>query len=81
MRDDYVVNDESVAMLVKQSLVQAAAGCDVIAPSDMMDGRVGAIRDALDEAGFRPCESSLMRRSMPPHTTALSEMLLAPRRI
>jgi len=52
VRDDYVVNDESVAMLVKQSLVQAAAGCDVIAPSDMMDGRVGAIRDALDEAGF-----------------------------
>ena len=51
LRDGYVVNDESVEMLVKQSLVQAAAGCDVIAPSDMMDGRVGAIRDALDSHG------------------------------
>ncbi|MBL8839757.1 MAG: porphobilinogen synthase, partial [Alphaproteobacteria bacterium] len=45
------VNDESVAALVKQALVQAAAGCDVIAPSDMMDGRIGAIRDALDRDG------------------------------
>ena len=39
-------------MLVRQALVQAEAGCDVIAPSDMMDGRIGAIRRALDEAGF-----------------------------
>ncbi len=52
LRDDYVVNDESVAALIKQSLNQARAGCDVIAPSDMMDGRIGAIRDALDEEGF-----------------------------
>lgn len=51
MRDGYVVNDESVDALVQQSLNQAAAGCDVIAPSDMMDGRIGAIRDALDENG------------------------------
>jgi porphobilinogen synthase len=51
VRDGYVANDESVGILVKQSLVQAAAGCDVISPSDMMDGRVGAIRDALDKAG------------------------------
>ncbi len=51
VRDDYVVNDETVEVLVKQSLVQAAAGCNVIAPSDMMDGRVGAIRAALDGAG------------------------------
>ncbi len=49
--DGYVVNDETVAMLCRQALVQAAAGCDVIAPSDMMDGRVGAIRRTLDEAG------------------------------
>jgi porphobilinogen synthase len=47
-----VANDETVALLVRQALVQAKAGCDVIAPSDMMDGRVGAIRSALDEAGF-----------------------------
>jgi porphobilinogen synthase len=52
MREDHILNDESVAALVRQSLVQAEAGADVIAPSDMMDGRVGAIRDALDEAGF-----------------------------
>ncbi len=52
VRNDYVVNDESVAALVKQALVQAEAGCAVIAPSDMMDGRIGAIRDALDARGF-----------------------------
>lgn len=46
-----VVNDETVEMLCRQSLVQADAGCDVIAPSDMMDGRIGRIREALDEAG------------------------------
>jgi porphobilinogen synthase len=51
MRDGYVVNDESVEVLVKQALNQADAGCQVIAPSDMMDGRIGAIRDALDAAG------------------------------
>ncbi len=51
VRDGYVVNDETLEVLVKQSLVQAAAGCNVIAPSDMMDGRVGAIRAALDGAG------------------------------
>ncbi|MEA1650867.1 porphobilinogen synthase [Nitrospirillum sp. BR 11164] len=49
--DGRILNDETVAVLVQQSLVQAAAGCDIIAPSDMMDGRVGAIRDALDESG------------------------------
>jgi len=52
IRDDYVVNDESVDILCRQSVVQAQAGCDVIAPSDMMDGRVGAIRAALDAEGF-----------------------------
>jgi porphobilinogen synthase len=51
VRNGYVVNDESVAALQKQAVVQAAAGCDVIAPSDMMDGRIGKIRQALDEAG------------------------------
>jgi porphobilinogen synthase len=52
IRDGYVANDETVALLQRQALVQAAAGCDIIAPSDMMDGRVGAVRAALDEAGF-----------------------------
>ncbi|MCL4130343.1 UNVERIFIED_CONTAM: hypothetical protein GTU68_029041 [Idotea baltica] len=47
-----VVNDPSVDMLCRQAVVQAQAGCDVIAPSDMMDGRVGAIRSALDQNGF-----------------------------
>ena len=51
--DGYVANDETVAVLVRQALVQAEAGCDIIAPSDMMDGRVGAIRDALEAAGFK----------------------------
>lgn len=47
----YVLNDATVEVLIGQSLNQAAAGADVIAPSDMMDGRIGAIRDALEEAG------------------------------
>jgi len=47
----YVVNDETVAVLVKQSLSHAAAGADIVAPSDMMDGRIGRIRDALEAAG------------------------------
>ncbi len=47
-----ILNDETVAVLVQQALVQAEAGCDIVAPSDMMDGRVGAIRAGLDEAGF-----------------------------
>lgn len=47
----YVLNDETVAILVKQALCHAQAGADVVAPSDMMDGRIGAIRDALEEAG------------------------------
>jgi porphobilinogen synthase len=48
LRDGVILNDETVAVLVKQALVQAEAGCDIIAPSDMMDGRVGAIRRGLD---------------------------------
>jgi len=52
MRGDEIINDESVAALVKQSLNQARAGADIIAPSDMMDGRIGEIRMALDAEGF-----------------------------
>ena len=52
IEDGRVLNDETVEALCRQALVQAEAGCDVIAPSDMMDGRIGAIREALDENGF-----------------------------
>ncbi len=52
MKDGAILNDETVAVLVEQSLIQAEAGTDIIAPSDMMDGRVGAIRAGLDKAGF-----------------------------
>lgn len=51
-KNGYVLNDETVALLCKQALVQAKAGCDIISPSDMMDGRVAAIRSTLDAAGF-----------------------------
>ncbi len=50
---DYVANDATVDTLIEQALIQAEAGCDVIAPSDMMDGRIGAIRDALEENGHQ----------------------------
>jgi porphobilinogen synthase len=52
IEDGRILNDATVAVLVRQALVQAEAGCDIIAPSDMMDGRVGAIREGLDAAGF-----------------------------
>jgi len=50
LQDGEILNDETVEVLVRQALVEAEAGCDIIAPSDMMDGRVGAIRRALDDA-------------------------------
>jgi porphobilinogen synthase len=52
VREGQILNDETVEVLCQQALVQAQAGCDVIAPSDMMDGRIGAIRKALDAEGF-----------------------------
>ncbi len=51
--DGKILNDETVEVLCQQALVQVRAGCDIIAPSDMMDGRVGSIRKALDAAGFQ----------------------------
>jgi porphobilinogen synthase len=51
IKNNYVDNDETIKILVKQSLLQAEMGCDVIAPSDMMDGRIGEIRKALDKNG------------------------------
>lgn len=53
MAGDRILNDESVEILCRQAVVQAEAGCDIIGPSDMMDGRVACIRGALDEAGCR----------------------------
>jgi porphobilinogen synthase len=52
VRDGVILNDETIEVMVRSALVQARAGADIIAPSDMMDGRVGAIRRALDEGGF-----------------------------
>ena len=53
LRDGVIVNDETVAQLAAAAVLQAQSGADIIAPSDMMDGRIGAIRDALDAAGFQ----------------------------
>ncbi|HEX6959828.1 MAG TPA: porphobilinogen synthase [Ferrovibrio sp.] len=53
LRNGEILNDETVPVLVEQALVQARAGCDIIAPSDMMDGRVAAIRQGLDREGFQ----------------------------
>ena len=52
LQDGRILNDETISILVQQALVQAKAGCDIIAPSDMMDGRIGAIRAGLDSHGF-----------------------------
>ena len=52
LKKDYVLNDETIKILIDQSLLQAQMGCDVLAPSDMMDGRIGEIRKALDSNGF-----------------------------
>ncbi len=53
LKNDYIINDETVDVLVKQSLLQAEMGCDVIAPSDMMDGRIGKIRKSLDKNKYQ----------------------------
>ncbi|MGQ2906647.1 MAG: porphobilinogen synthase [Aliihoeflea sp.] len=53
LRDGVIVNDETVAQVAAASVLQAAAGADIVAPSDMMDGRIGAVRDALDAAGYQ----------------------------
>ena len=53
IKSGYVLNDETIEILIKQSLLQAQMGCDVIAPSDMMDGRISKIRKALDKNGHQ----------------------------
>ena len=53
LNSNYVLNDETIEILINQSLLQAQMGCDVLAPSDMMDGRIGRIRKSLDKNGFK----------------------------
>ena len=53
LKSNYVINDETIEILIQQSLLQAQMGCDVLAPSDMMDGRIGEIRKSLDKNGFK----------------------------
>jgi porphobilinogen synthase len=53
LKSNHVLNDETIELLIKQSIIQAQMGCDVIAPSDMMDGRVGEIRKSLDKNGYQ----------------------------
>ena len=53
LKSGYVLNDETIDILIDQSLLQAEMGCDVLAPSDMMDGRIGKIRSALDKKNFK----------------------------
>jgi porphobilinogen synthase len=53
MKSKYIVNDETIEILISQSLLQAQMGCDVLAPSDMMDGRIGKIRKSLDRNGYK----------------------------
>ena len=53
LKDGIILNDETLNVLCQQALNQARAGCDVIAPSDMMDGRIGSIRNVLDDAGYQ----------------------------
>ncbi|WP_323007741.1 porphobilinogen synthase [Pseudorhodobacter sp.] len=58
VRDGIILNDETIAALVKMSLAQAEAGADILGPSDMMDGRIGAMRQALETAGY--CDVAIM---------------------
>ena len=64
LKNRYVLNDETIDILIKQSLLQAEMGCDVLAPSDMMDGRIGEIRKSLDKNGFEMTSYYLMLLNM-----------------
>jgi hypothetical protein len=74
----YILNDETIEMLVRQALTQAEAGVDVVAPSDMMDGRIGAIRAALEERALSTPASWPIRPSTPRPSTAPSATRSAP---
>ena len=80
VRDGVIVNDESVEALVKMTVAQAEAGADIIGPSDMMDGRIGAMRAALESAGHTNMSAfSAMRPSTPRPFTVPSAMRSARR--
>ena len=53
IKSNQIINDETIEVLINQSLLQAEMGCDVLAPSDMMDGRIGKIRKALDKSNYQ----------------------------
>ena len=69
-------NDETIKILIKQSLLQAKMGCDVIAPSDMMDGRIGLIRKSLDKKNFKIFVLYLIQQNMHQIFMVHLEMLL-----
>lgn len=71
----FILNDETIEMLVKQMLAQAQAGADIVAPSDMMDGRIGIIRDALEAHGLIYTKIMAYSAKYASATTVLSEML------
>ena len=73
----YVLNDETVEVLIKQALSHAEAGADIVAPSDMMDGRIGAIRNALEESGLKIPTYYRMLQNMPHHFMGPLGMQLA----
>jgi porphobilinogen synthase len=79
VRDGVIVNDETVEALVKMALAQAEAGADILGPSDMMDGRIGAIRTALEAAGTPTSRSCPTPRNSPRPITGRSAMRWAPR--
>ena len=79
VRDGEIVNDETVEALVRMALAQAEAGADILGPSDMMDGRIGAMRAALEAAGHATSRSCPMPRNTPAPSTARSAMRSAPR--
>ncbi len=81
LRNNYVVNDETVEVLCQQAVVQAKAGADIIAPSDMMDGRIGEIRQRLDAAGFQQVLIMSYARNMLQPSMGRFAMPLAPRAI
>ena len=75
--DGYVMNDETVDVLVKQAISHAKAGADIVAPSDMMDGRIGAIRQALEEESLRSSvQQALKKEFRPEFLTRIDEIIV-----
>ena len=64
IKSNQIINDETIEVLINQSLLQAEMGCDVLAPSDMMDGRIGKIRKAIDKSGYQNVQFFHMQQNM-----------------